>query len=83
MATVKDLKATARPKAGKGAARAVRREGRVPGVIYGDSKDPIAISLWPLFFKNVRVYFLGSDDFPAAVKAEAGRLFGAARPRGL
>ena len=45
MATVKELKATARPKAGKGAARAVRREGRVPGVIYGDSKPPVTISL--------------------------------------
>jgi len=30
---------------GKGAARAVRREGRVPGVIYGDDKPPLAISL--------------------------------------
>ena len=45
MATVKDLKATARPKAGKGAARAERRAGRVPGVIYGDGKDPLPISL--------------------------------------
>jgi large subunit ribosomal protein L25 len=45
MATVREMKATARPKAGKGAARAVRRSGRVPGVIYGDSKDPIAISV--------------------------------------
>jgi large subunit ribosomal protein L25 len=45
MATVYDLKATARPKAGKGAARAVRREGRVPGVIYGDNQEPFNISL--------------------------------------
>ena len=30
MATVKELKATARPKSGKGAARAERRAGRVP-----------------------------------------------------
>ena len=45
MATVNELSATARPKAGKGAARAVRREGRVPGVIYGDSKEPIGVSL--------------------------------------
>src|ERR1700742_2748050 len=51
MATVYDLKATARPKAGKGAARAVRREGRVPGVIYGDNKEPIGISL---DFKELR-----------------------------
>src|SRR5438445_1577441 len=45
MATVNELKATARPRAGKGAARAVRREGRVPGVIYGDGQPPLTISL--------------------------------------
>lgn len=45
MTTVKELKATARPRAGKGAARAVRREGRVPGVIYGDGKPPLTIAL--------------------------------------
>ena len=45
MATVKEIKATARPKAGKGAARSERRAGKVPGVIYGDSKPPITISL--------------------------------------
>ena len=45
MATVKDIKATARPRAGKGAARAVRREGRVPGVIYGNNQPPLNISL--------------------------------------
>jgi len=45
MATVNELKATARPRAGKGAARAERREGRVPGVIYGDNKPPLTISL--------------------------------------
>ncbi len=39
------LEATARDRAGKGAARAVRREGRVPAVIYGDKKDPQTISL--------------------------------------
>src|SRR5687767_10436056 len=45
MATVKELKATARPKIGKGAARAERRAGRVPGVIYGNSESPLAISV--------------------------------------
>ncbi|HVX91877.1 MAG TPA: 50S ribosomal protein L25/general stress protein Ctc, partial [Xanthobacteraceae bacterium] len=45
MATVKELKATVRPQVGKGAARAVRRKGRVPGVIYGDNKPPLPISL--------------------------------------
>ena len=45
MATVKELKATARPAGGKGAARTVRRAGRVPGVIYGDNSPPISISV--------------------------------------
>lgn len=45
MATVKELKATSRPRAGKGAARAVRREGNVPGVIYGDGKPPVTIAI--------------------------------------
>ncbi len=38
------------------------------------SGDPApAIPFWPLVFKNVGVFFLGSDDFSAAVKAEAAR----------
>ncbi|GLR87030.1 50S ribosomal protein L25/general stress protein Ctc [Bradyrhizobium iriomotense] len=45
MATVKELKATARPKSGKGAARAERRAGRVPGVIYGNNQPPLPISV--------------------------------------
>lgn len=39
------LAASARAKAGKGAARAVRRTGQIPGVIYGDKKEPVLISL--------------------------------------
>jgi large subunit ribosomal protein L25 len=43
--TVKELKATARPSVGKGAARAERRAGRVPGVIYGNKEPPLPISM--------------------------------------
>ncbi len=39
------LKATARPRAGKGAARQARRDGNVPAVIYGDNKTPETINL--------------------------------------
>lgn len=52
MATVSEMKATARPQAGKGAARAVRREGRVPGVIYGDNKDPLPIAVDLIDLRN-------------------------------
>jgi len=45
MAAKQELKATARSEVGKGAARTARRAGKVPGVIYGDKKPPIAISL--------------------------------------
>jgi len=37
-----------REKAGKGAARACRREGRVPAVIYGGKQEPVMISLDPV-----------------------------------
>ena len=45
MAQTTTLKATARPREGKGAAREIRREGRVPAVIYGDGKAPETIAL--------------------------------------
>lgn len=40
-----DLNAVARERVGKGAARATRREGKVPAVIYGDNKSPLTIAL--------------------------------------
>lgn len=39
------LEAEARETVGKGSARALRRAGRVPAVIYGDRQDPVSISL--------------------------------------
>ena len=47
MPEIISLSAEPRPSAGKGAARATRRGGRVPGVIYGDGKEPVTISLEP------------------------------------
>ena len=58
MATVKELKATTRPAGGKGAARAVRRAGRVPGVIYGNNQPPQPISV---------------DDTELRLRIQAGR----------
>jgi large subunit ribosomal protein L25 len=37
------LSAELRERAGKGASRELRRNGRVPAVIYGDNKEPLAI----------------------------------------
>lgn len=45
MSETYELKAEERENAGKGAARAIRRSGRVPAVIYGDKKPPVSISL--------------------------------------
>lgn len=39
------LSAEPRERAGKGASRALRREGRIPAVIYGDKKEPVTIHL--------------------------------------
>ena len=45
MSDVKELKAVARDRVGKGAARAVRRQGQIPGVIYGGGATPEPIAL--------------------------------------
>lgn len=43
MSDLLTLSAEPRERAGKGASRALRREGRVPAVIYGDNKAPEAV----------------------------------------
>ncbi|HEC14469.1 MAG TPA: 50S ribosomal protein L25/general stress protein Ctc [Rhodospirillales bacterium] len=48
MSQVISIAAEARERAGKGAARATRRAGRVPAVIYGNKQDPVMISLDPV-----------------------------------
>ena len=45
MSAVKQIQAVARDRAGKGAARAVRRQGQVPAVIYGGGEAAEAIAL--------------------------------------
>jgi len=69
MAQATTMNVELRNRAGKGAARATRRAGRVPAVIYGNKLDPIMISLDPIelmlqirgpgFFS--RVYELDAD----------------------
>ena len=48
MAEALDFSAKVRNRAGKGAARAARRDGRVPGVIYGNKQDPVMITVDPI-----------------------------------
>ena len=45
MADYLTLAAEQRPRAGKGSARAARRQGRVPAVIYGNNEDPILVTV--------------------------------------
>jgi large subunit ribosomal protein L25 len=47
MANVVTIEAEARERAGKGAARATRRAGKVPAVIYGAKQEPNLIALDP------------------------------------
>jgi len=48
MAQTHQLNAEVRERAGKGAARATRRAGRVPAVIYGNKQEPVLISVDPV-----------------------------------
>lgn len=75
MAEVIEIKAAARDAGGKGAARTLRREGRVPAVIYGDNTDPQNVSvddkeLWQQVrtgqFLNT-IYMLDIDGKPQRV----------------
>ena len=45
MAEIMTVEVQPRDRAGKGSARAARREGLVPAVIYGDKKSPELITL--------------------------------------
>jgi NADPH2:quinone reductase len=40
---------------------------------YASNSPDATIPFWPLVFKNVRVLFLGSDDFPLEAKREAAQ----------
>jgi len=48
-----ELKAEARDRVGKGSAREVRRQGKIPAVIYGDKQAPlsIAVSYKDIYYK--------------------------------
>jgi large subunit ribosomal protein L25 len=73
MAQAHPLNAELRERAGKGAARAVRRDGRVPGVIYGNKQEPVLISLDPVdlmkeyskagFFSHVYEIAVGGETY--------------------
>ena len=45
MSSPRILEAKERTATGSGVARAVRREKRVPGIVYGDTKDPFMVTI--------------------------------------
>ena len=52
---IPDFHAEVRMGTGKGAARLARREGNVPGIVYGGGKDPVAINInYNALFKRLR-----------------------------
>ena len=48
-----DLKAQVRKSAGKGSARSLRREGRIPAVLYGPKTDSIMLSIDTKDFEQI------------------------------
>lgn len=55
MSKTAEIETTSRVKAGKGAARAIRRSGLVPGVVYGGKKEPELISVDPrIIFRELQ-----------------------------
>ena len=69
MSDVHKLSAAPRARVGKGAARATRREGRIPGVIYGAKKDPLSISMDP---RDLAREIAGGGFFATLYDVEVG-----------
>lgn len=69
MSDLLHLPAETRERAGKGASRALRREGRVPAVIYGGNEEPLAIHVE----EKLLVKQLGTGHFfNSIVEVEVG-----------
>ena len=63
------LPAETRERAGKGASRALRREGRVPAVVYGNNEDPLSIHVEE---KELRRQLGTGHFFNSIVEIEVG-----------
>jgi large subunit ribosomal protein L25 len=75
MVDIRPLVAESRDRAGKGAARATRRAGRVPAVIYGNKLDPVMISMNPIeLVKELRTGLFFSRVFEIEVDGKTERV---------
>ena len=69
------LPAETRDRAGKGASRALRRDGRVPAVVYGDKKEPLTVHVEEKLLTKVSVrHTLGREGLEWYLHAFAYRL---------
>ena len=69
MSETLNLPAETRERAGKGASRALRREGRVPAVVYGNNEEPLAIHVEE---KELRRQLGTGHFFNSLVEIEVG-----------
>lgn len=69
MSDTLNLPAETRERAGKGASRALRRDGRVPAVIYGGNEEPIAIHVEE---KELTRQLMTGHFFNSIVEVEVG-----------
>jgi len=69
MAQVSTMNAELRERAGKGAARAARRAGKVPAVIYGNKQTPTMITLDP---RELTKVLKGGSFFSSVFELEVG-----------
>ncbi len=68
---IPDFNATTRAGTGKGAARQARRDGLVPGVVYGGEKDPQAINVeFKVLFKALKAGRFMSTLFNLKVEGQ-------------
>ena len=68
---IPDLIAEARTGTGKGAARQARREGNVPGIVYGGGSEPLAINIpFNVLLKNLKAGRFLSTLFNLKVEGE-------------
>jgi len=80
MAEAIELKAWARQSAGKSGARQVRRDGRIPGIVYGGKEDPQNIALDPkAISKQLQTGHFQSTIFTLDVEGTKTRVI----PRGV
>lgn len=69
MSDTLNLPAETRERAGKGASRALRRDGRVPAVVYGGNEEPLAIHVEE---KELTRQLMTGHFFNSIVEVEVG-----------